>query len=157
MTDPNAPTATLIVSSSSATCGRCRQGALIELSRHFQVVDYGSGFRDPMRGCGAKFTAITTDQLGPAVRLISLVTFRPDLPTVIPEFMTIPGNAEAAEAEARLHVAFDEFRAAVIRWKDAGGGDPALHLAGEQAWEVAHAAAEEFDAAIARLRHETES
>lgn len=152
MTDPTALTATLIVSSSSSTCGRCRRGTRIAPTRHDRIAEYGSAFGYPVPGCGAEFTAITTDQLGPATRLVGLVQSRPDLTLIIPEHMTIPGDPDAAEAERRMQVAVDGFRAAVLRWKDAGSDDPDLRKAGEQQWEVARAAADEFDTAIARLR-----
>lgn len=147
--------ATLIVSRSSTTCGRCGKGTRIAPTHHIKVVGYGVS--DTEQGCGERFTAITTDQLGPASSLLALVEMRPDLPLIIPESMTIPGNPDAAAAERELHAVLDAFRGVVADWKNRSGDDPELHRVGEQRYEEAHAAAKRFDETIDGLRRRLET
>lgn len=78
---PQGPTATLIISSSYSKCAGCGSQTNPHTPTHARVTGYGvNGF---VKGCGARFTAVTTDQAGPTDywRAI-LADMRPDLPIV---------------------------------------------------------------------------
>lgn len=81
MTQP-ANTATLVVSQAYSKCSLCGGYALPEEATHDSNVHYG---QKTQPGCGAPFTAITTDQdgygVGAALRAM-LTGLRPDLPIV---------------------------------------------------------------------------
>lgn len=72
-------TATLVVSGSYSNCGFCGGHAFPDQETHETVAGYGP----PLPGCGARFTAITSDRIhideGLRQRLAEM---RPDLPVV---------------------------------------------------------------------------
>lgn len=77
----NTPT-TLVVSRSYSSCAACRQQTLPSATIHDIISGWGGG--DP--GCGARFTAITSDYgsadgMDAYMRAI-LAEMRPDLPIV---------------------------------------------------------------------------
>jgi hypothetical protein len=72
-------TATLIVMRSSSKCGACGNSADPDETRHYRAP--GWGIRET--GCGAQFTAITTDAATLDGRWRgALGAMRPDLPIV---------------------------------------------------------------------------
>lgn len=88
-------TATLIVSRSHSTCGNCGAQTLPDATAHDTVSGYGA----PRPGCGARFTAITTDQ-GERITMwwfAVLRSTRPDLPIAWPA-----GNAVAPGDEVSV-------------------------------------------------------
>lgn len=70
-------TATLIVSRSYSTCGTCRRQTLPDAETHDTVSGYGGG----QPGCGARFTAVTSDQADEYSKR-QCTALRPDLPVV---------------------------------------------------------------------------
>lgn len=73
----NEPTATLIISRSYSQCGGCGQQTLPRTEYHDRVSGYTSG----QPGCGARFVAVTSDQVGSRGRAWC-AQMRPDLPWV---------------------------------------------------------------------------
>ncbi|MFI8459162.1 hypothetical protein [Kitasatospora sp. NPDC085464] len=69
------PTATLIISRNSSRCSNCRRTALADQTIH----DVIPGWGEPRPGCGARFTATTTDSPG-MITPARLKAQRPDLP-----------------------------------------------------------------------------
>ena len=89
---------TLMVETSRTKCGACGQGADPNAEEHLTAVGYGADY--PAAGCGARFTAISTDTDIPrdavrdAVRAL-LHNMRPDLPIVDAfdgQGLAVPGN-----------------------------------------------------------------
>ena len=72
-----AKTATLIISNWRSKCGACGQPTLSRARTHDTIIGYGSTSR---KGCGAVFTAVTSDQLGDQSAM--LAAERPDLPII---------------------------------------------------------------------------
>jgi hypothetical protein len=68
--------ASLIVHSWSTSCSFCHMDVLPDSRKHDTV----SGYGPPAKGCGATFTAITTDMLG--VSRDRLHEMRPDLEVI---------------------------------------------------------------------------
>jgi hypothetical protein len=147
--EPEDRTAVLMISGYSSRCGRCRGGTKPTATRHLAVVD---GNPERRQGCGALFTAVSTDQLGPARSLAAVAQQRPDLPIVIPEWMTIPGHPAASDAEAVFQVALDDLRTAVEAHRDSPSEE--LLQAGRASWERVEAAGDVFDQIVRRLRRE---
>jgi hypothetical protein len=84
-------TATLVVSRSYSACAACGSQVLPGAITHDRISGYGGG--DP--GCGATFTAITSDYSMDAYTRATLADMRPDLPIVEwSDRMTPPAVAE---------------------------------------------------------------
>ena len=92
-------TATIIVSSSTSKCSHCGRGTLVRgQAAHETISGHGDSHGQP--GCGATFTAITTDQLGFTDGPIDAVlsAMRPDLPIVPYSQRNAPPPLDTASA-----------------------------------------------------------
>lgn len=99
--EPSTPgaTATIIVSSYTSKCSHCGRGTLVRgQTAHETISGHGDSHGQP--GCGATFTAITTDQLGFTNGPIDAVlsAMRPDLPIVPYSQRNAPPPLDTASA-----------------------------------------------------------